>query len=283
MHIRGDAFSHRRTCPWTADASPAETNIVRKSPGQSYGVVGAGGVERPSFSVSAPTSRYRPVRRRFEIGKDQWKPQVSYPKNARLVQAEGRHPLQTSSVVHQRAAVGPTARITVAQPTPRSRATAATAWASLPTRDRSERWLVGSAPPWDGSGPPAGPGAYPAGWLTTAPDPLAPGSTTGQPPLGRSRTRTMRRPWSSARAPRPLKSTAVAVVWTASRHSPAATPAARTSSRPSRAAWRPMHFCVDPPGASCLADVRHPQARRGPRCCSGRLLHRRQQHTAHAS
>ena len=43
-------------------------------------------------------------------------------------------PLQTSSVVHQRGAVVPTARITVAQPTPRSRATAATAWASLPTR-----------------------------------------------------------------------------------------------------------------------------------------------------
>jgi hypothetical protein len=60
--------------------------------------------------------------------------------------------------------------------------------------DRPERRLVGSAPPWDGSGPPAGPGASPAGWLTTAPDPLAPGSTTGQPPLGRSRTRTMRRP-----------------------------------------------------------------------------------------
>ena len=91
----------------------------------------------------------------------------------------------------------------------------------------------------------------------------------GQPPLGRSRTRTMRRPWSSARAPRPLKSTAVAVVWTASRHSPPATPAARTSSRPRRAAWRPMHSYVDPPGASCLADVRHPQARRSPRYCSG--------------
>ena len=55
--------------------------------------------------------------------------------------------------------------------------------------DSPERGLVGSAPPWDGSGPPAGPGAYPAGWLTAAPDPpLAPGSTTGQPPLGRSRT-----------------------------------------------------------------------------------------------
>jgi hypothetical protein len=55
----------------------------------------------------------------------------SCPKKARLVQAEGRHPLQTSSVVHERGAVVLTARITVAQPTPRSRATAATAWGVL--------------------------------------------------------------------------------------------------------------------------------------------------------
>ena len=41
-------------------------------------------------------------------------------------------------------------------------------------------------------------------------------------------------------------------------------------SRPGRAAWSPTHSCGDPPGASCLADVTHPQARRGLRCCSGR-------------
>ncbi len=40
-------------------------------------------------------------------------------------------------------------------------------------------------------------------------------------------------------------------------------------SRPGPAAWKLRHYCVDPPGASCLADVRHPQAMRGPRCCSG--------------
>src|SRR4029453_8258172 len=36
-------------------------------------------------------------------------------------------------------------------------------------------------------------------------------------------------------------------------------------SRPGPAAWRPRHYCVDPPGASCLADVTHPQDMRGPR------------------
>jgi hypothetical protein len=34
----------------------------------------------------------------------------------------------------------------------------------------------------------------------------------------------------------------------------------RPGSRPSPAAWRLRHYGVDPPGACCLADVRHPQA-----------------------
>jgi hypothetical protein len=53
-------------------------------------------------------------------------------------------------------------------------------------------------------------------------------STTGRPPIGRSRTWTVRRPWSSARTPQPMQPTTVAVVWTASRHSPPTTSAART-------------------------------------------------------
>jgi hypothetical protein len=69
--------------------------------------------------------------------------------------------------------------------------------------------------------------------------------------------------------PRPLKSTAVAVVWTASRHSPPATPATRTSSRPRRAAWRPMHSCVDPPGASFLLTSGIRKLGEAPRCCPG--------------
>jgi hypothetical protein len=37
-------------------------------------------------------------------------------------------------------------------------------------------------------------------------------STTGRPAIGRSRTRTVRRPWSSARSPQPMQPTTVAVV-----------------------------------------------------------------------
>ena len=108
----------------------------------------------------------------------------SCPKNARLVQAEGRYPLQTSSVVTSGVPWSPPP----ASRSPSQRRGHERPWPprGRPCRpaDRPERGLVGSAPPWDGSGPPAGPGAYPVGWLTTAPDPLAPGSTTGQPPTG---------------------------------------------------------------------------------------------------
>jgi hypothetical protein len=131
---------------------------------------------------------------------------------------------------------------------------------------------LGQHRPGTDRGRPLGPGADPACWLTTAPDPpLAPGSTTGQPPLGRSRTRTVRRPWSSARAPRPLKSTAVAVVWTASRHWPPATTGGEDlEAVQAEQPGRRRTPVVGPAGASCLADVTHPQAMRGPRCCSGR-------------
>jgi hypothetical protein len=58
-------------------------------------------------------------------------------------------------------------------------------------------------------------------------------STTGRPPSGRSRTRTVRRPCGVARTPQPTQPIAVAVVWTASCHSPP-TSSAETSWKPSR-------------------------------------------------
>jgi hypothetical protein len=127
-----------------------------------------------------------------------------------------------------------TARITVAQPTPRSRATAATAWASLPTRRHAwarARWVSIAR------------GAIPVTRSVQVRTPQAGSrqrqirlrqhSTTGRPPIGRSRTRTVRRPWAWARTPQPTQPTTVAVVWTTSRHSPLAAEAARTS-KPSR-------------------------------------------------
>ena len=76
MHLRSYAFSHRRTSPWTADAYrrrriPSAKALVRA------GVVGAGGVEPSSSSVSAPTSHYRPVHRRVRAGTIIRKPLVS--------------------------------------------------------------------------------------------------------------------------------------------------------------------------------------------------------------
>src|SRR5512132_730619 len=70
-----------------------------------------------------------------------------------------------------------TARMMVAHPTPRSRATAATAWASLPTRRHASARArsVSTARGRITTVRLLGPGPNPAGWLTTAPDPLAPG------------------------------------------------------------------------------------------------------------
>jgi hypothetical protein len=163
-----------------------------------------------------------------------------------------------------------TARMMVAQPTPRSRATAATAWASLPTRRQASAR---------------------ARWVSTARGAIAAArsvqvrtrqagsrqrqrrlrqhSTTGWPPIGRSRTPTVRRPWAWARTPQPGQPTTAAVVWITSRHSPPTISAARTS-KPSR----PSSLEADalpcwPTWGLLLADVRHPQAMRGPRCCSG--------------
>ena len=68
-----------------------------------------------------------------------------------------------------------TARMMVAQPTPRSRATAVTAWASVPTRRHaSARARSGQHRPRADRGQPLGPGPHSAGLLPAAPDPLAP-------------------------------------------------------------------------------------------------------------
>jgi hypothetical protein len=127
-----------------------------------------------------------------------------------------------------------TARMMVAQPTPRSRATAATAWASLPTRRQASaraRWVNtarGAIP------------ATPSVQVRTLQAGsrqrqmrLGHKSTTGRPPIGRSRTRTTRRPCGVARTPQPTQPTTVVVIWTASCHSPA-TSSAATTSKPSR-------------------------------------------------
>ena len=194
------------------------------------------------------------------------------PKNARLVQAEGRHPPRRAAPSPSGVPWSATARITVAQPTPRSRATAATAWEFLadPTTGLSAGSL-GQHRPGTDRGRPLGPGVHPAGWRTTAPDPLAPGQHTGRPP-----TEQVAHPDRTAAVelgpyPRPLHPTAVAAVWTASRHSPPATTGgedleAVQAEQPGRRRT-PVVAQLGPP---VLPDVTHPQARRGLRCCSGR-------------
>jgi hypothetical protein len=151
------------------------------------------------------------------------------------------------------------------------------------TSDRGHRVGVLADPPAGlGAGPlgqhrprtdrrrPLGPGPHLAGGLMTAPEALSPqqhhrAAATGQVahpgpyggrvgwPAPRSRCSRPRWPWSGRRA--------------ATRRLP---PRRRgPQSHPGPAALRLTHYGVDPPGASCLADVTHPQAMRGPRCCSG--------------
>ena len=197
---------------------------------------------------------------------------VGLPEERSSRPSRGPPPLQTSSAIPQRVPWPATARITVAQPTPRSRATAATAWVFLadPPTGLSAGSL-GQHRPGTDRGRPLGPGAYPAGWRTTAPDPLAPGQHTGRPPTEQvahpDRTAAVELgPRPSAPAPDRggcgLDGEPPLAACDHRRRGP--------RSRPGRAAWSPTHSCGDPPGASCLADVTHPQARRGLRCCSGR-------------
>jgi hypothetical protein len=129
-------------------------------------------------------------------------------------------------------------------------------------------------------GDPLGPGAHPAGGLTTAPDALAP------PQHHRTAT--------SGQVAHPGGPAAMGL-------GPNATPDAADHRGRRLDGELPLAACdlrgedlkavkAEQPGRrrttlmthlrpSRLADIRHPQAMRGPRCCSGGL-HRRQQHTA---
>ena len=144
----------------------------------------------------------------------------------------------------------------VAQPTPRSRATAATAWASCRPADTPRRGPARSAPPETDRGDLLGPGPHPTGLFATAPDPLAPQQHHRPPADGRSRTRTGRRPWSAARIPQPDSRPR----WPSCRRRAATRrpPPRRREpqSRQGRAAPTPTHYGVDPPGASFLQTSR---------------------------
>jgi hypothetical protein len=127
-----------------------------------------------------------------------------------------------------------TARMMVAQPTPRSRATAATAWASLPTRRHASararsvstaRGRIATVCSVQVRTPQAG--------SRQRHRRLRQHSTTGRPPIGRSRTLTVRRPCGVAGTPQPVQPITVAVVWTTSCHSPPSS-SAETSWKPSR-------------------------------------------------
>jgi hypothetical protein len=221
-------------------------------------------VRSATTSSSRPPSRStRPVTYRVGATRVALRKVVS---SRPRVATPSRRPVSSTSGVPCSA----TARMMVAQPTPRSRATAATAWASVPTRRQASARArsVSTARGWMAVARSVQVRTLQAGsrqrqrrWCQA--------STTGRPPIGRSRTRTVRRPWSSARTPQPMQPTTVAVVWTVSCHSPAATCAARTwkPSRPSSLEAEALLCC--PTWGLLLADVRHPQAMRGPRCCSG--------------
>jgi hypothetical protein len=144
-------------------------------------------------------------------------------------------------------------------PTPRSRATAATAWASLPTRRQASararsvstaRGRTAAARSVQVRTPQAG--------SRQRQMRLHHNSTTGRPPAGRSRTRTVRgrgaRPGPRSRCSRPRRPWSGRRPATRRRRCPRRGP----RSRPGRAAWRLRHYCVGPPGASFLqtSDIR---------------------------
>ena len=155
-------------------------------------------------------------------------------EEAGLVQPERSDAVQPRGVIQQRAAVLGHRPHDGRPADPRSRATAATAWASVPTRRHASararsvstaRGRMAAACSVQVRTPQAG--------SRQRQRRLRHHSTTGRPPIGRSRTRTVRRPCGVARAPQPAQPITVAVVWTASCHSPP-TSSAETSWKPSR-------------------------------------------------
>ena len=206
---------HRTRGHWTLTPDTGRRMLLRTGPEASrHGGPGAVGhqLQQPAAlqvdQTGDPSGRRRRVARRTLVS--------SKPRAA----ITSRRAASSTSGVPWSA----TARMTVAQPTrgharPRPRR-------GRPCRpaDRPRRGLVGSAPPWDGSGPPARSRCAPR---RLAHDSARSACARPAPPdghrLSRSRIRTARRRWGSARVPRALHPTAVAVVWTASRHSPPAT------------------------------------------------------------
>jgi hypothetical protein len=132
-------------------------------------------------------------------------------------------PSSTSRPVPASSSCSPvTYRVDARQVALRSRATAATAWASLPTRQQTSARarLISTARRQMVAG------ACRAGRLSTAPDPLAP----------QERHRTAAEGQVATRRPPPQ------------RQGP--------QSRQGRAAWRLTHHCADPPGPPVLPGLR---------------------------
>ena len=206
---------HRTRGHWTLTPDTGRRMLLRTGPEASrHGGPGAVGhqLQQPAAlqvdQTGDPSGRRRRVARRTLVS--------SKPRAA----ITSRRAASSTSGVPWSA----TARMTVAQPTPRSRATAATAWASLPTRRQASaraRWVstalgrIGAARSVQVCTPQAG--------SRQRQIRLRQASTTGRPP-----TEQVAHPDRTAAVglgPRPsaLHPTAVAVVWTASRHSPPAT------------------------------------------------------------
>ena len=99
--------------------------------------------------------------------------------------------------------------------------------------------------------------------FATAPDPLMPAQHHGRPPIGRSRTRTRRRPCRAARTHSPHSRS-----FSPSSGGPAAI--RRPPGRPRRRPGRPgpaatqTHYRVDPPGASLQTSDIHKRGARPP-------------------
>jgi hypothetical protein len=117
---------------------------------------------------------------------------------------------------------------------------------------------AGSAPSAERSRPPARSRSAPR---RPAPDSARAACARPARPAGRRSAvthRTTRRPCGVARTPQLPQPTTVAVVWTASCHSPPTTSPRRLPSRPGPAAAPQTHYPVAPPAASFLqtSDIR---------------------------